>query len=51
MRWENTDEKASWITAGKAYKPARMNGAAFADIGRPKPQTLRELSANSDHIA
>ena len=42
--WAITDEKASWIAAGNAYRPARMNGAALALIGRPKPQMPRRLS-------
>ena len=42
------DEKASTITAGSKYSPARMKGAALALIGRPKPQIPRRLSTYSD---
>ena len=41
MAWEKLAENASWMSAYKEYSPARMNGAALAVIGRPKPQTPR----------
>jgi hypothetical protein len=44
MELEMNYEKASTITAVRAYKPARMNGAALALIGRPKPQIPLRLS-------
>ena len=39
--WEKLAENATWMSAYREYSPARMNGAAFAVIGRPKPQTPR----------